>query len=96
MTTSTGNFATEYYESILSEGRDIRPLRCDSEKDLAGVFEKVILGLKNEDDWQIRISSLELLHSVARGGGPQLDIFMQHLRQCHELVRYYFNCLLSF
>jgi len=86
-TTSIGNFSPDYYESLLTEGRDIRPLHCDTEKDLATVFEKVIIGLKNEGDWQVRISSLELLHSVAKGGGPQLDTFMQHLRQCHELVK---------
>lgn len=88
MSTSTGTYSSDYYESILTEGRDILPLRCYSEKDLAAVFEKIIMGLKNENDWQIRISSLELLHSITRGvaGTPLLDTFIQHLRQCHELV----------
>jgi hypothetical protein len=85
---SASTFATDYYESIISEGQKIQPILCYTEKELAIAFDKIIQGLKNEEDWQVRIASLELLHAIAKGDGPQFDTFNQHLRMCHDLVRF--------
>lgn len=47
----------------------------------------VPLGLNNQEDWNVRITSLQGLQSLAVGDGGEFESFAGHLKANHELVQ---------
>jgi hypothetical protein len=79
-------YEVDYYNSLVEDGKNIKPLSCYTERELIQAFEKILIGLKKDEDWQDRITALENLQALARGDGCHFELFIQLLRSCHELV----------
>lgn len=87
---SINTYSIDYYNDIFvcesNNFNQIKSLNCYTEKELFLIFDKINIGLKNEESWETRIIALELLQSITIGDGMQFEIFPQLLRKCHELV----------
>lgn len=83
-------YLPQYYLSLLSEGDSPPQTRIYSEKDLVKSFSTISRGLnlnsKKEDDWQERLNALISLQGLTLGDGPAFESFMQHIKNCHELI----------
>lgn len=83
---TSGSYNHAQFLTLINEGKEIKPILCYTERELSTLFDKIVLGLRKDDDWQARISALELISGAARGDGPAFESFTQLLRHCHDLV----------
>lgn len=67
------SFSPESFAGLLADGAAVVPVVATGERDLARQVGKVGEGLENADDWNARVSALQLLQSLASGNMSKFE-----------------------
>jgi hypothetical protein len=73
--------------AVLVEGK-VDAITVENEKQLSSLFQQISDGLANEDDWQRRISALQLLQALAWGDLSNQPTAITLLRNISDKVSY--------